>query len=739
MNPQPGASTPALLLGGSSALLPLEALIALFGDDCFAVSDLQRVGAPLIHLSDAFEGLTGYRRDEALGRDLGFLQHADCDQEGNRSLREALQQGAPCTVVLRNYRRDGSLFWNEQRHYPLRGPDGRIGHLVTLLRDVSERVNVELAQAFVERVAPHQQGGASLFSYSHTVRLAADGTPELNLVWVSEGVEGITGLPAAQLRASGLLGAVHPDDRERLRRRAVRLAQAGREGADTPLQPERYRLLKRDGGSIWVEDHGTVAWVAEAARTSAVHAVARVLEPAVAPPARPAGAPGDASGGSGEPPAGPELQVLDGLTGLPGLSLLHDRTQQAIYRARRSGERVALALIDLDHFAFINDTFGRRAGDELLRTTAGRLRRELRRSDTLVRFGGDTFALLLPNMTEPEGALPVLDKLLAAVQEPIERNGAQLSLSATAGVAIVPDDDTRLAGELIARAEEALERARAAATPFCFHHPELDRRMRERIRLTSELRRALEHDELVLHYQPRVNLQSGRTTSVEALLRWVHPQRGLLKPGAFLAAAEAAGLGGEIFEWVLLQACSQAKRWQRLGDPRRVAINVSGQALERVDFFELIADTLARFDLHPGLLEVELTEGTDMALLNASAPKLRALRRIGVHVALDDFGVAYASLSQLKALPLDSLKIDSSFVRALQGEEEGDEEGGREGDGLALLSAIIALGKSLNLTIVAEGVETSRQNQLLQDLRCDEVQGFLFSQAVPAEYLPRAG
>ncbi|HET8986796.1 MAG TPA: EAL domain-containing protein, partial [Trueperaceae bacterium] len=261
-----------------------------------------------------------------------------------------------------------------------------------------------------------------------------------------------------------------------------------------------------------------------------------------------------------------------------------------------------------------------------------------------------------------------------------------------------------------------------------FYDDEFDAAMRSRLSLENELRTALATDQLILHYQPRIELDSGAIKSVEALVRWVHPTKGLLKPAEFLPLLEESQMGQALFEWVLERACRQAKRWQRQRTPRRVAVNISPQALERGDLAATVKAALSRHDLHPGLLEIEVSERTALATLEASVMRLAEMREMGVHVALDDFGIAQSSLTHLRELPLDGLKIDRSFVTKLDAKAPGAD--------VDLLRAIIALGKSLKLRITAEGIETREQNSLLRSLRCDDGQGFLFSQPVPPEYVP---
>ena len=696
-------STSVLLGDDATDQVPIEAIVRLFGDECFTVSDQRQVGLPLVYASPSFETFTGYSPSEAIGRDLGFLQLNDTEQQGNRVVREAVAQGTPCTVILRNYRKDGSLFWNEQRHYPLTSASKRVTHLVTVQRDVSERINALTSYTVGETLSSRNHGEGGWFGYGFLLR--SDGST--SMLWASKASVPITGYTLSQLHDHGLAAVVHPDDRELFIERSRSLNES-------ETRTDRYRIITKSGRVLWVEDFASRIWASSEAGVTAVHALVR-----------------DVSASKRSEPGLVHLTQVDTLTGLPNRHLLDDRIQQGIFQARRNSTQLAVALVDLDNFRFVNATIGRREGDMVIQEVAKRLRHSVRRTDTVARYQGDAYALLLPDLSEPAEVLPVLEKMFAALGEPFVHGRVTMDLSASIGIAF-HTEETRTVLDLLSRSEKALEDAKAQGkNTFRFFQDDLDVMMHQRRELQREIRRALARDELVLHYQPRVNLQNGEITSVEALIRWVHPERGLLKPGEFLPIAEAGHLSGDIFEWVLEHACRQAQAWQESGLGRRVAINVSTQVLARRDFHETVKCALARFDLHPALLEIELTEGTDVRTLRDASPQLSALRELGVHVSLDDFGIAYASLEQLTKLPINGLKIDRTFVHALGRGSDHDEQ--------ALLGAIITLGKSLGLTIVAEGVETNEQNRVLQDLHCDEGQGFLYSQAVPAEYVGSRG
>ncbi len=709
---QPGAMEPMPashpLIGGGlapdvagvDAQSVIEATSRLFTHESFCLSDLQQVGHPIIHASQELAALTRYAPTDIVGRSLGFLMRNDTEQDGERAIREALAHGRPATALVRSWRSDGSLFWSEQRHYPIHGSSGAATHLLTVVRDVSDQVHAESAQAANQVLSDSLEGDGRFFSYA--LLLHDDGRNEL--IWVSEAWRHLTGYDLEGVVTSGLEGFAHVEDRERLKERMAALREVDK-------RVDQYRIVTHGGKVLWVEDFATRRWRSEEAGITAVYGMMK-----------------DVTQTKQRASELWRLAHVDALTGLPNAQLLEDRIQQALLHARRNGTYVALAILDLDHFRFVERTFSQRHGERLIIEVARRLRRSVRRTDTLARVGPDSFALLICDLANERAALPVLDKALAAVHEHYSDGSLTLKLSATVGVDM-PGNGARAQGVVVKRAMEALARAKETARGgFRFYDDALDGKMRSRLSLEGELRRALVEDQFVLHYQPRVQLDNGAIHSVEALVRWGHPVRGLLRPAEFVPLIEEAQLGPQLFQWTLERACRQAKRWQKQRSPRRVAVNVSPTALASGEVTHLVQDALSRYDLHPGLLELEISERTGQETLDAAAGELTDVRSMGVHVALDDFGIAHSSLTQLRGLPLDGLKIDRSFISRL-GTDTGLEE-------IELLRAIIALGKSLRLRVTAEGIETKEQNSLLRRLNCDDGQGFLYSHPVPAEYVP---
>jgi diguanylate cyclase (GGDEF)-like protein/PAS domain S-box-containing protein len=418
----------------------------------------------------------------------------------------------------------------------------------------------------------------------------------------------------------------------------------------------------------------------------------------------------------------------DTLTGLANRSLLQDRLQQALLTTASSGQRLAVAFVDLDRFKFINDSLGHHVGDELLKAVAARLKTCVRECDTVARLGGDEFVLLINGHTGPEHVRQMMEQMLAAVAQPWVIQQGEFLISCSIGVALHPDDG-EAALTLLKHADSAMYRAKDnGRNNFQFFTRELNALMIEQLELETHLRRALERNQFVLRYQPRVSLATGQIVGAEALLRWRMPQRGTVAPMRFIGLAEETGLIVPIGKWVLQTACAQNKAWQDAGvPPIVVSVNVSPRQFRHESLVQTVAEVLLSTGLEPRYLELELTE----SMVMHDPPKLVAmldeLKELGVKIAVDDFGTGYSSLSYLKRFPVDRLKVDRSFVESMT----------TEADDATIVRAIIALGHNLGLKVVAEGVETAQQARALRAYQCDEAQGFLFARAVASRVLPR--
>jgi diguanylate cyclase (GGDEF)-like protein/PAS domain S-box-containing protein len=418
------------------------------------------------------------------------------------------------------------------------------------------------------------------------------------------------------------------------------------------------------------------------------------------------------------------LAQHDALTDLPNRVLFNDRLEQAISLAERQGKQLAVMFVDLDHFKKINDSLGHDIGDKVLQSVAGRLQACIRRSDTISRIGGDEFVVLLSQVEHAEDAAISAQKALRALTAPLIIDGKSLDINVSIGVSTYPSDGQD-AESLLNRADNALYEAKQRGrNNYQFFRHEMHARLADRQSLEADLRCALGRNEFMLHYQPKLNLQTGQITGVEALIRWLHPQRGLLYPEKFVPLAEECGLILGIGQWMLLEACNQARAWrdEGIGDVP-VSVNVSATEFGAKDFLSGVRAVLITTGVEPQNLELELTESVPMQDAEAAVVTLVKLKAMGVQVAIDDFGTGYSSFTYLRRFPSDALKLHHSFVQEIAVDPRD----------AAIVSAMINIGKSLKQRIIAEGVETSTQLQFLRHHGCPEGQGYYFSRPVVAE------
>jgi len=527
--------------------------------------------------------------------------------------------------------------------------------------------------------------------------------PRQRLLYVSPAFERIWGMPneAVYRDWRAWTQGVHPDDRER-----VVAAMNGQEESDfeigfrvvRPDGDERHVQMRvyrvRDGAGRNVRRCGVVQDVTEKKRQEA-----RIEH----------------------------LAYHDALTGLPNRALLMDRLAQALAHGQRQQQQVAVVFIDLDRFKLVNDSLGHLAGDELLKEVARRLRGVLREDDTVARVGGDEFQVVLNDVTDSRDAALVAEKLMHVLGRPMLVDGQELHVTASLGLALYPRDGAT-ADLLLKYADTALYEAKGEGrNAYRFFSPEMNAQAHGRLRMENDLRRAIERGELELHYQPQLDLATGEVPAVEALLRWRHPEKGLVPPNAFIPLAEETGLVLGLGEWVLGEACRQLARWRAQGlGSLRVAVNISARQLQRPGLDAVVRHALAESGLAPCSLELEITESSVMLDPQHARSVLQSLRDLGVLLSIDDFGTGYSSLAYLKRLPLDRLKIDRSFIHGIPA----------DGDDAAIVETIIVMTHKLGLRVIAEGVETLEQRLQLLRQGCDEVQGFLLAAPVPAAQIP---
>ncbi|AZF09326.1 Sensory box/GGDEF family protein [Pseudomonas sp. R2-37-08W] len=415
------------------------------------------------------------------------------------------------------------------------------------------------------------------------------------------------------------------------------------------------------------------------------------------------------------------LLQYDALTGLPNSTLLGDRLTQAIALGRRHDTQLAVMFIGLDRFKRINNALGYPVGDEVLEQVSQNLVATVRASDSVFRYGADEFVILLNDIQHPQQTQHIAQKVLNAISATRHVAGQDLSVTASLGISVYPNDSANAVG-LIKQAETAMHTSKERGpNDFSFYTEDMNLRARHQQNLESALRQALEHDELVLHYQPKLALESGRIVGAEALTRWFHPRSGWVRPAEFIPVAEDSGLIVRLTQWVLRQACAQAQAWRHMGlAPLRMSVNISAIDFRQRNFVDNLAAILEQTGLPPALLELEITESVLMQNVDETVAILQRIKALGVRLALDDFGTGYSSLSYLRRFPIDVLKIDQSFVHGLSINSQDEQ----------LIRAIIGMGKSLKLEIIAEGVETIDQLNFLKAQRCEEGQGFLFSKAL---------
>lgn len=418
----------------------------------------------------------------------------------------------------------------------------------------------------------------------------------------------------------------------------------------------------------------------------------------------------------------------DQLTGLPNRALLLDRLRQAVTHARRQGETLGVMLLDIDRFKRINETLGHTLGDQLLLVAAERIAGCLRESDSVARLGGDEFVMLMPNLRHPDDAALVAAKILETIALPLELEGQEVFCSCSLGIILAPLDGDD-AETILKHADIAMYKAKDAGGNCCrFYSLYMNQQTVERLAMEASMQRGLERGDFFLHYQPQIDLRSGRVVGVEALLRWQAPDMGLISPVLFIPLAEETGFIIPLGEWALRTACQQAVSWQRPGEPPiQVAVNLSIRQFRQKNLVETVTTILAETGLSPSLLELELTESCFVDQPDEAMAVLHELSRMGVKLSIDDFGTGYSSLAYLKLCPINHLKIAIHFVREIT----------TNPDDAAIAEAIIAMAHALGISVIAEGIETLEQRLFLELKKCDLAQGFLFARPMPPENFTR--
>jgi diguanylate cyclase (GGDEF)-like protein/PAS domain S-box-containing protein len=633
----------------------------------------------------------GYTLAEFQGMSILDMQA----EEDKTLVAQQLQERDPQTSTryLRRHRtKSGETIVAEVLAKPLMF-EGRPSRMI-LINDITERVRAEQALRDSEEQFRQLAGNIPQVFWISDATLR-------QTIYISPACEQMLGVSAADLRANPrrLVQAVHPEDRAKVKH--------ARKSAASGNYDETYRVVRPDGSVRWIQDRAFPVRDAE----GRVYRVAGIAE--------------DITQRREAEEKLVYFAHYDGLTGLSNRVLFRDRLQQTMAQGRRRDWLVGVIMLDLDRFKIANDTLGHGAGDMLLKQVAARLTNCVRPGDTVGRFGGDEFGIILSDLRNAGDVRLVAQKILSTFAEPFRLDASEIHVTASLGISLYPSDSDDC-DTLIKYADTALHRAKdSGRNNFQFYTTEMNVRALHRLNLENNLRHALERQEFLLHYQPKASLSRGVTTGLEALLRWQHPQFGLVSPVEFIPVLEETGLIIPVGEWVIGAVCAQIKSWQAAGiKPVPVAVNLSGRQFLAQDLGSTVKRLLAEHELDPGLIELEITESSLMVNTEEAIQTLEHLSSLGVSLAIDDFGTGYSSLSYLKRFPLDSLKIDRSFVRDITSDAED----------AAITRAVISMAHSLGLKVVAEGVETEAQMSFLAANACDEIQGYYLARPLtPAD------
>ncbi|OYY58921.1 MAG: hypothetical protein B7Y50_11865 [Hydrogenophilales bacterium 28-61-11] len=637
-------------------------------------------------ISNSVSSIWGYNRDEMTGRSLGEFMLPE-DLPGSIAAMQTMAPDAPLINFENRYRRkDGSvvyMLWNATAF-------GNQGRLIAIGRDITAIKHTSL------QLEESEQRLRSLFDHHTDAVFARD----LNgsLIESNPALERLTLYSSDELMLLDKRSLVIPQEQQ---------CNLDYFGAALNGVPQNFRsALERKDGSVIEVDIAYVPTIVNG-QVVGVYGIVRDITAAANYERHIA-----------------YLATHDELTGLPNRTLLGERLRHVI--EQRHAHQFAILFMDLNRFKMVNDTLGHDKGDLLLKMTANRLRNAVREGDTVARLGGDEFVVVLENIESIESVSKVANDLLNAVAQPFQLGGHELTISTSIGCSIYPKDGADVA-TLLKHADLAMYQAKELNPgTFRFFNPAMNVAMLERLLAESDLKRALERKELELYYQPRIDVSTGFIVGVEALVRWRHPERGLIGPDDFIPIAEELGIIGEVGEWVLNTACSQNRAWQDAGLlPVKMAVNISAYQISEAGFADVLLRGLEASGLSPQWLELEITETSLMKNIEASVVNLHELKRIGISISIDDFGTGYSSLAYLKKLPIDTLKIDKSFISDLI----------HDADDASIVTATIALAHNMGLEVVAEGVTTSAQMEFLVDRNCNAMQGYLFSQAIPVDEL----
>jgi diguanylate cyclase (GGDEF)-like protein/PAS domain S-box-containing protein len=644
------------------------------------------------YVNPKFVEVSGYSAEEAIGQNPRILKSGDKSTEEYQEMWHTLLQGREWRGVFHNKRKDGSVYWESASISPLRDDSGKITHFIAVKEDITAQ----------KRAEDQLRMNATVFDTTSEGIIVTDAD---NLIKaVNPAFSRITGYESEEV-----IG------------RSPSILSSGRH-TDTFYEQLWSSVLQNGywSGEIWNRrKDGSVfpEWLSIAAIKNDDGLVKEYV--AVF---------SDITKHKQDEEKIRYQANFDALTGLPNRSLLTDRLSQAILSANREEWQLGLLFVDLDQFKVVNDTFGHVVGDELLQQVAARIRDCVREADTVARFGGDEFVILLQDIEDPDVAVTISSKVIEAVTKSFKLYGREIFIGASIGITIYPED-AGTADALLRNADMAMYQAKAhGRNTYQFFTASMQRQTIERQQLEQDLRLSIEREELEVYYQPVVLSDTGKVSSLEALLRWNHPKKGLITPDVFIPIAEDSGLIGGIGRWVMRQACNQLSEWRQFGhEELKIAVNLSSRQRKLGFDADFMQEILQESGLPAEAVTLEITESLLMRDTEETVGWLGEIKRLGVHLSVDDFGTGYSSLSYLKRFPVDALKIDRSFVNDLPADPES----------VSLVNTIIAMAKSLKLGLVAEGVENQQQVDFLLAAGCDLLQGFHFGRPMPAEALTR--
>jgi diguanylate cyclase (GGDEF)-like protein/PAS domain S-box-containing protein len=649
---------------------------------------------PWNQVNDHFCKLLGYSREELLAMSTADITPPAEQRRAIEDNRRLLQREITSyTREKQLLRKDGSTIWVMLTVTALLNEKGDLENTIAFYQDISERKIAE--EALVESDEKFRQ----LAGHIPQVFWMTDAT-QTSLIYASPNYEQVTGRSLAELRANSRswLEIIHEHDRERVKNARKTKALTGEYDIE-------YRIVRTDRTIRWIHDRAFPI----TNRNGEIYRIAGIGE--------------DITERKEAQQKLMHLAHYDSLTSLPNRVLFHDRLKQTLAQAQRNDWIIGLLFLDLDRFKTVNDTLGHSVGDLLLQKVSERLKLCVRTGDTVGRLGGDEFAIILSELATPQDAGRVAQKIIDAFAPSFDLEGHEVFVTPSIGITVYPGDSQDIE-TLIRNADAAMYSAKnQGRNNYQFYTSAMNERAMEKMQLETRLRRALERQEFLLHYQPKVNIFSGGITGFEALLRWQRPDNGLIPPADFVPLLEETGLIVPVGEWVLDAACAQIRDWQRAGlQPVPIAINFSARQFLQPGLDGMISGTLAKYGIDPRWIEIEITESALMQNPEDAVVALRQIKALGISLSVDDFGTGYSSLNYLKRFPLDKLKIDRSFVRDIVADP----------DDAAITRAVVTMAHSLNLKVVAEGVETEEQFSFLSTHHCDEAQGYLLSRPLPA-------